>query len=114
MKVLRTSLMPKQRSQAELGGKFAVFVVYQFSSFLSTRGGGGKQIQILVLGPFTTQIEEWRNGTSLFFGNEKLHLSILARFSKTVIGPFFKARQAGGFKKKGLAETCSCRHLEKG
>ena len=49
--------------------------------------------QILVFGPFTPQIEEWRGrGLSGFFGNEKLHFFILALFKKTVIGPFFEAR----------------------
>ena len=49
--------------------------------------------QILVFGPFTPQIEEWRGrDLSSFFRNEKLHVFILALFQKTVIGPFFEAR----------------------
>ena len=47
--------------------------------------------QILIFGPFTPQIEEWRGrDLSSFFRNEKLHIFILALFQKTVIGPSLK------------------------
>ena len=46
-----------------------------------------------MFGKFASQIEEWRGrDLSWLFGNEKLHLFILALFEKTVIGPFFDAR----------------------
>ena len=49
---------------------------------------GVENFQNLVLGPFTTQFEEWRGlDLSRFFGNEKLQIFILALFEKTVIGP---------------------------
>ena len=80
--------------------------------------GEGANVQNLVFGKFTPQIEEWRGrgpfifffkswflaclpphlrngggGTYLvFFGHEKLQMFILALFKKTVIGPFFEAR----------------------
>ena len=61
-----------------------------------TRGRGGN-FQILVFGPFTPQIEEWRGrDLSSFFGSEKLQIFILALFKKTVIGPFFEARSGPG------------------
>ena len=52
-------------------------------------GEGSCFVQILVPGPFTPQIEEWRGrDLSSFFGNEKLQIFILALFQKTVFGPF--------------------------
>ena len=53
------------------------------------------KFHILVLGPLTPQIEEWRRrDVSSFCGREKLYIFILTLCKKTLIGPFFEARTA--------------------